>query len=158
MPIKLNVGLAQKIGEANYGSRGASIDLEIELDSTLVLEPDKLRDRIRQLFALVRTSLAEELKGGSQQNAPALPSVNPPTAAVTPTPNGNGKSNGRANGMRLATPPQITKIRSLIEAQKLDLDTVLRERYHVQRPEELTVRQASDLIDSLKAPIQPHSA
>ena len=153
MPIKLNVGLAQKIGETNFGMRGASVNLEIELDSSLVTEPDKLKDRIRQLFALVRTSLNEELKGGPQPATPLPVSANPPTPVT------NGKShNGRANGVRKATTPQITKIQSLIQAQKLDVDAVLRERCQVQRAEDLTLRQASDLIDALKVSPQPQTA
>ncbi|MGZ0174755.1 MAG: hypothetical protein ACKVHE_35095 [Planctomycetales bacterium] len=31
MPMKLNVGLSRKIGEPNFGSRGASVNLELEL-------------------------------------------------------------------------------------------------------------------------------
>src|SRR5262245_7623485 len=63
MPLTLNVGLSRKIGEANYGSRGASVNVETELDSGVVQEPDKLKERIRQLFGLARSSLDEELNG-----------------------------------------------------------------------------------------------
>ena len=35
MPLKLNVGASRKVGDNNYGSRGASINLEMELDGTL---------------------------------------------------------------------------------------------------------------------------
>ena len=149
MPIKLNVGLAQKVGEANFGSRGASLNLEVELDSALISDPDRLKDRIRQLFAMVRASLAEELKSSTVQPAAPPTPMHPPAT--------NGKTNGRAHSVRLATPPQIRKIQSLAEAQKLDLDTLLRERCQVQRPEELSVRKASDLIDLLKTPLHPQT-
>ena len=62
MPMKMNVGLSRKIGEANYGSRGASINLELELDSGLATDSARLQERIRQLFGLVRKSLDEELR------------------------------------------------------------------------------------------------
>ena len=30
--IKLNCGFSRKVGEANYGSRGASVNLELEIE------------------------------------------------------------------------------------------------------------------------------
>jgi len=38
--LKLNIGFNRKIGEANFSSRGASVNLEIEVESGVVREPD----------------------------------------------------------------------------------------------------------------------
>ena len=57
--MKINVGLCRKVGASNNGSRGASINLELELDSSLVGDPAKLKERIRPLFGVVRASLVE---------------------------------------------------------------------------------------------------
>lgn len=73
MPLKLNVGLSRKVGEPNFGSRGASVHLELELDSALVTEPDRLRDRIRSLFQLVRAAVDEELRGLPARRANGRP-------------------------------------------------------------------------------------
>ncbi|MCE9534144.1 MAG: hypothetical protein K8T89_23955, partial [Planctomycetes bacterium] len=61
MPLKLNIGLNRKVGDANYGSHGASVNLELEVESALASDPGKLQERIRQVFQLVRSSLDEEL-------------------------------------------------------------------------------------------------
>ena len=36
MPLKTNVGINRKVTDSNFGSRGASVSLEVELDSSLV--------------------------------------------------------------------------------------------------------------------------
>ena len=61
--LKLNVGFNRKVGESNYGSRGASVNLELEAESGLASDPEKLRERIRFLFALAKASVEEELHG-----------------------------------------------------------------------------------------------
>ena len=50
MPLRLNVGASQKVSDERYGSRGASVNLDVELDSALVMDPAKLQERVRQLF------------------------------------------------------------------------------------------------------------
>ena len=148
MPLKLNIGLSRKIGESNYGSRGASINVEMELDSTLVNDPPKLQERIRQLFGLVKTSLAEQLNGngsGSQN-----PSNVPAPATGQEQGNGNG-SPQHSNPPRPATQSQVKAIFAIARAQKLNVHQVLRDRFNVGKPEDLSIKEASQLIDSLKS-------
>jgi hypothetical protein len=141
--LKLNVGLSRKVGEANYGSRGASVHVELELDSGLVAEPAKLQERIRQLFGVVRASVMEELNGnGHARNASK--NNRPPT----PSPATNGTS--RNSGQRLATQSQVKAIHAIAHRRHIDVAQFLNERFHVGRPDELTIKQANSVIDELK--------
>jgi len=147
MPLKLNVGASRKVGEANYGSRGASVNLEMELDSTLIGEPAKLQEKIRQMFGLVRTSLAEELNGGNGHGSPSEHNKPEPPAHSTQPTNGGGQR----GGTRPATPAQVKALYGITRQQGVDLAKLLRDRCRVERPDDLTIRQASSLIDDLKS-------
>jgi len=68
MPLKLNVGLSRKVGEANYGSRGATVNFAVEVEGALVREPDQLREKVRYLFRLAKEAVEEELSGGGAQH------------------------------------------------------------------------------------------
>lgn len=138
MPLKVNVGLTKKLGEANYGSRGASVNVEMELESTIASEPGKLQERIRQLFGIVRTSLAEELNGNGH---------GAPTHGEQ---NGNGGQSRREASFRAATQSQVRALHAIAKSQNLNLTKLLRERYQVSKPEDLSVKEASGLIDHLK--------
>jgi hypothetical protein len=138
--LKLNAGLSRKIGEPDYGSRGASVNLELEVEGHLVAEPDALLDRIRKLFSMARQAVDEELNGhrnvATEKNH-------------TPTANGsNGKTNGQPNG-RPATASQVRAIRSICEERNLKPDVVVKDRYGLTL-EALSLRDASALIDELK--------
>jgi len=123
--LKLNVGFNRKAGEANYGSRGASVNLELECDSGLIDQPDRLRDRIRHLFNLAKASVDEELNGqGAAQS------------------NGHAQANG--NG-------QVRALHAIAQRQQLDVRNVVHSRYGVDTPEDLSITEASELIDELKA-------
>lgn len=145
MPLQLNIGLSRKIGEANYGSRGASVNVEMELESALIGEPTKLRERIRQLFGVVRDSLTEELNGNGKPAANGA-------AADTHSHSGHGApSNGSDPAPRPATASQIRALQSICKSQRVNLDQVIQDRFRVRRPEDLSIKQASELIDHLKS-------
>jgi hypothetical protein len=145
MPLKVNVGLTRKVGESNYGSRGASVNLDLELDGSLVNEPAKLKEKIAQAFSLVRTSLDAELNGHANGNG-----------------NGHAPTNGKANGTssppakaapkpRPATQSQIKAIYRIAEQRGHDLGHILHDQFQASKPEELTIAQASAVIDHLKS-------
>jgi hypothetical protein len=59
--LKLNAGFSRKVGEPNYGSRGASVNVELEVESGLIGDPDALMTRIRNLFTIAKRSVDSEL-------------------------------------------------------------------------------------------------
>jgi hypothetical protein len=137
----MNVGLNRKVGEPNYGSRGASVNLEVELESSLVREPDQLREKIRYLFRLAKEAVEEELKG---EAAPLTTNGHA---------NGNGHSNGRHHhptNRRCATASQVRALHAIASRQAIDLASEVSSRYGVQRPDDLSITEASELIDSFK--------
>jgi hypothetical protein len=151
--LKLNIGLSRKVGMENYGSRGASVHVEVEVESSLVTSVDKLQDRIRQVFNLVRASLDEELNGPGRGEP--RPSTNGNGQQPAKAVNGNGQrqtsgGNGSAKGRR-ATTAQLRAVRAIANRVGADLPELLRERFHVSRPDDLSIGDASTLIDQLKA-------
>ncbi len=137
MAVKLSVGLQQKVGQPDYGSLGASCHLEFEIDRSL-LESDRdgFQQQVRSAFAACQQSVNDQLA------QPANP----------PAPNGNGHSNGHQDrpAAGTATQSQVRAIFAIARRQQVDPATVARERFNVERPEDLSIREASSLIDELK--------
>ena len=173
MSVKLNIGLSRKVGESNYGSRGASINLEVELDNGVLNDPGQLRDRVSDLYALARQSVDEELQRPadagpnepSHENGNGHARTNGHVNGNGHASNGNGHSNGHAsngngngngNGQHnrvevaRATQSQIRAIFAITKRQGLDPHKVINDRYRVHKMEELTIREASAIIDELK--------
>jgi len=80
--IKLNAGFSRKVGEANYSSRGASVNLELELESSLVSDPEKMHEKIRALFTLARKAVDEDLKNGHAEAATKSEETGAPPAEL----------------------------------------------------------------------------
>jgi hypothetical protein len=165
MAVKLNLGLSKKVGEPNYGSRGASVNIEIEVDPALVGEPTKFLERIRQVFNLVRTSVNEELSGQidgqtvphSDKSAQSADSIT--REAVLNNGHRDGHCNGigeeQGNGIRLATRAQIKALIAISRQLGIDLARLIYERFHARRADDLSLRQASQLIGELRSSETP---
>ncbi|MFO0871283.1 MAG: hypothetical protein U0935_20355 [Pirellulales bacterium] len=137
------------------GSLGASANLELELDSGAVSDPDRLRQQVRYLFGLAKASVEEEL---NQQQA-ALPHTPPNGHSPAASTSGNGHHHASSNGQRLCgavewscghgvTGPRNQDHRRSPAAA--DLAAQL-EPFGVQAVEDLSIQQASQMIDELKA-------
>ena len=132
--IKLNCGVSRKVGEPNYGSRGASVNVELELESSAAQDTNLLHQKIRGLFALAKTAVDEELGRSSAGTG---------TAAT-------GQRNGPGNGDgRPATDAQIRAIRAICDQKGLDPEAQATERFN-RGLGELSLPEASRLIDHLK--------
>ena len=158
MPLKANIGLTRKVSDNNYGSKGASVNLEIELDTSLVNYPDKLQDRLRRLFDLVRSSLEQELNGVRPTHDDAPATAHESNGAADHSGAGHTGSNGSAEP-RAATLKQIKALQAIARQQDIRLNEFLFRNFKVNRPGDLTVKQASRAIDELKsAQVQANGA
>ena len=160
MPMKLNVGVSRKLGLPGYSSAGASCNVELELDSGL-LQSDlaAFHVQVRGAFAAARQAVDEELN-----RLQALPV---PLAAVTGPTNGHAHRNGngsaphaiglptragppREPSRKSATPSQVNALYAIARSRCIDLEELLQAEWGVDRPENLSVREASEFIDRLK--------
>ena len=134
MPLKLRIASSRKIGEPNYGSRGATVGLEMEVDSHLVDHPRQFHERIAGLFRLAKQSVNRELGRPPQDEGGAGGYIAEPASVIRP-----------------ATNRQVRAIHVIARRRELDLDQELQDRFSVTRPEELSLDEASRMIDALSS-------
>ncbi|MFH5806671.1 hypothetical protein [Alienimonas sp. DA493] len=148
--LKLNVGLSRKVGQPDYGSKGAMVNVEVELTADLLKDHDRLRRQVRGIFGVIRETVDGELGVATGRNGggrlPGPPSNGRPAA--------NGLSgNGRATDGRGALPcteKQVRALHAFARRAGVELAAELEDRFGVTTAEVLTKRQASAAIDVLK--------
>ena len=70
--------------------------------------------------------------------------------SVTPT-NGNGNGTPRTGNQRQATQSQVKAIHAIARNRRIDITQFLNDRFHVSKPDDLSIKDASKVIDELKA-------
>lgn len=141
MPLCVNVGLNRK-ASADFQSRGYSINITAELDAALLTRPQELQGAIDNLYAQARVALDRQSEG-------------PPDARDSGR-NGGGNGHGgngfaatAGGGARPITPRQRSAILGLARRAEMDPVASARRAFGVSL-DELSTRQASQLIDSLR--------
>jgi hypothetical protein len=163
MPIKLNVGVCRKIGQPDYGSLGATCNVEVELSSSLLRDDlEGFHRQVRAAYDACRQAVNDELAGSGTTGPPA--SNQPPPESTAGHHNGNSHNgnghngngnngNGNGNGGRGASDKQLTYVRQLSGQIKglgvRRLDTLAQNMFGKPLAG-LTSLDASGLIDTLK--------
>ena len=114
--LRLNAGFSRKIGEPNYGSRGASVNVELEVESNLIGDPDALLGRIRNLFDLARRSVDQELASANNGGHEASPRSD------------RGNVINDRQPVRYATQSQQRAIRAICKRLNRDADQLAHEQ------------------------------
>lgn len=146
MPMVVNLGLTKKNGLPDYGSLDASCSVSLELDSALLQQDlDGFHRHVRHAYVACRQAIEVELARQRQTLALAGGTA---TAANLGPPLTRASANGRPP--RFATARQVRALHGLARRQGLDLVHDLISRFSIQQPDELTIAQASQLIDQLR--------
>ena len=153
MPLKLSVGISKKVGLPNYSSLGASCNLDMELPhDTFTREPALFYGQLQLAYNACWQAVIEELErrlqsNGSTPRAESEPQCGNGQQHGNGQPNGNGQPPSR---LRKATFSQVRALQAIARDQGLDLAQTLQQRYGFATLGDLTVADASELIDALK--------
>lgn len=152
MPLKLNLGLSKKIGLPDYGSLGASCNVEIELEHSLLeSDLDGFHDRVRKVYVACRQAVYDELARHQASAAQSEPEHLQLHASQPANGNGNGSSNGitshQATSKQIEYAQQLAKQIAGLGVRRLD---TVSHRLHSKPLVALTSLEASALIDLLK--------
>jgi hypothetical protein len=166
MSTKINVGLSRKIGQPNFGSLGASCHIDLEIDTqTASRGPEAIQRQILGAFAVCKQAIDTELaKSESQQAVTAAYDFQPaeqPSAPRRQTyqpPASDPSVAMPPRQPRPATAAQIKALHTIASRAGLTLASELQQHCGVNNPQQLTIQQASQMIDHLKQSLTPTPA
>ena len=165
MPLKLNVGWSKKIGMPNYGSLGATCHVEVELDQGLLFhDVDALREKVAEAFFACRQAVQAELqrhqggRAGADREADEIQEETQPQEQGLAADNGEGSEpnggptvNRPRSCLRMVTPNQVRALEAIARSRSIELADVLFDRFGTTDLSDLSLSEASDLIDELQS-------
>lgn len=135
--LKAIVSYSKKIpAEAEYSSQGYSLSLEAEIPET---DSTAIRERLHRTFELVKASVEQELANGNSRPS----SVTAPADGVDSRPAAADKASNK----------QIKYLTDLASQHGItitELNARAKDLYHVSSIYDLTKRDASRFVDSLR--------
>ena len=152
--LKLNGSYSKKVpvpGQ-DYSSQSYHASLECELSDGLTAK--QIQERIHQVFDLVRQSVENELTGHSHTEVPVQPlkeAERKTSLRIEEKTEANGSGRDKSEK---ATTKQVKFITDLAGRRGISLDELqaeVRDAFHVRGIYDLTRKQASRLLDKLKA-------
>jgi hypothetical protein len=162
--LKLHAGVSKKVGLPGYSSASASCTIEAELDSSLLNDTEGFQIVVQRAYQSCEQAVEDQIArltsdGDSEPQpqevvevctSPALSGARVTTNGADTCPTNRAVFRDQPSS-RPATASQVRAIRAICSRRKIDLLSLLRERYGLTTADELGIRQASNLIDELKS-------
>jgi len=145
--LKVCTSYSKKVPtDQQYSSQQFHASVEVELSDAL--SPEQLQERIHQTFTVVKNTVESEINGNGNGHDAAAPA---PASRGGYHVAGGDKTNGNGNGK--ASNAQIKYLTSLATEQDIRLSALnayCKDNHKVETIYDLTKKQASELVDSLK--------
>jgi len=173
--LKLHAGVSKKVGLPNFSSASASCTIEAELDSSLLQDHEGFQIVVQRAYQSCEQAVqdqiarlsSEDQHDASQPQPQEVVEVRTSPAihgARLTTDGSDHPVTNRADAYatnravirdqpspRPATASQVRAIRAICARRKIDLLSMLRDRFGLTTADDLGIRQASNLIDELKS-------
>lgn len=155
MALKLTCGLSKKIGQENFGSLGASCQVEFELDQSLLqTDLDAFQQRVRQAYTACAQAVNDELSrhqaNHSPKTEPAKASVSEPAKPEAKNGNGHRTGNGSAQTASAKQMDYLRQLAGQIKGLGVRRLEALSNTMFSKPLATLSSLDASGLIDALK--------
>jgi hypothetical protein len=149
MPLKITVGLSQKVGQPRFGSVGASCQVEFEADSPLLKDDlAGFHQQVQSAYRACRQAVQEELQRSNAQVTASPRRDDLEYGSASQSVRGERRQSEQL--LSCATPNQIRAIHTLANRLELDLNVWLPQKFGVSGPGALSLRDAGRAIDELQ--------